>query len=87
MLSRLTMITAWLLFVFGSSRVGLGLFLAFGTENAVENTAVSQRHLAAENINDAINSGMLVLCTGIALGVLAQISPTLKRQNKRAKEG
>lgn len=74
-------VLAHLGFWLGTLRVGMGLFLAFGTPDMENNRAAAQRYLGTATSVEAINEGMVAILVSVALGVLCDISA---RKNNKA---
>jgi hypothetical protein len=77
--TRVGQIIAWLLFIMGALRCGLGVVGAFSTKNAAEMQFFAQRYLAAETTGEAINDGMMKIFAAVCLGVLVEISRNLSQ--------
>lgn len=72
--TRLGRAVAWLAFVFGTFRVGLAVHIGM-SENY---EAMSIRYLGSSNPGEAIDKGFLMLVFGICLGILTEISRSVR---------
>ena len=77
--TRIGQIIAWILFVLGTLRCGLGFLGAFGTETAEDMRAFAKHILAAETTGEAINEGMIAIFAAVCLGILVEISRNIAR--------
>jgi hypothetical protein len=77
--TRAGQIIAWLLFIMGVLRCGLGFVGAFSTTTAAEMQFFAQRYLAAETTGEAINDGMMKIVAAVCLGILVEISRNIAR--------
>jgi hypothetical protein len=65
---------AYIGFVLGVMRVGLGAYVAFGSADMASNSAASQRYLASFNSGQAMDKGMVMILIAVAFGILCEIS-------------
>jgi len=73
-MTKLASLLAWIIVVVSSIRLGVAVFLAFGSETIAENEASSRIYLGAANSGEAINEELLTLLVGVLIGVFASIS-------------
>lgn len=67
-------IVAWLAFVFGALRVGLAIHIGMSDNYH----AMAKRYLGTSNPGEAIDKGSLMLVFGICLGILTEISRSVR---------
>lgn len=72
--TRIGGIVAWLAFVVGALRVAMGLFVAF-SESREE---LAPYFLGSRTSGEAIDRGLMVLVFGIGLGILVEISRSVR---------
>lgn len=65
--TKVGQVIAWLAFVFGLLRAGMGIVLAL-------NGIPSARYLGSASTGEAIDQGVIIMAIGVALGVLYEIS-------------
>lgn len=73
--TRFGLAWAWAALVLGVSRIGMGLLMATSPDRK---EAIAM-YLGNATIGDAINQGTMVLVFGVVLGVLTEISSSLRR--------
>ncbi|WP_019995613.1 hypothetical protein [Aureimonas ureilytica] len=67
-------VLAWLLFISGAYRFGMGLYAAI-----TDNQAFVARYIGSRTSGEAIDRGGMLLAAAITLGILTDISRSLQR--------
>lgn len=76
--TRCAKIAAWLSFVLGSLTIALGILIAFDPSNMEIRAAFPGKIIGPKFVGSVIVNGLLLMGIGIALGVLSEISRSLK---------
>ena len=77
--TRVGMALAWLAFVFGSLRLAIAVSITWRSDGAEAAAFYSNRYLGTVETGDAINQATLVVGFSIVLGVLTEISRSVRR--------
>ena len=78
--TKIGRIAAWLAFIGGVLRIGMGVLLAQST--AHDPAAAARRYLGTQTTGEAIDQGLVVLVIAIALGILTEISRSVAAPHK-----
>ena len=73
--TRLGMIAAWIVMIYGVGFLGLGLYVAFGPRTADFDAS---KYLGTLTSGQAMDQGAVLILCAIALGVLAEISRSVR---------
>ncbi|MEL7117115.1 MAG: hypothetical protein AAGP08_16290 [Pseudomonadota bacterium] len=76
--TRIGTVMAHLVFWLSVTRFAISLFVAFGTEDMEANRFFANRYLGAANSGEAMNEAAIGLGIAVALGILVEISKSLK---------
>jgi hypothetical protein len=74
--TRVGVVVAWLALLLGASRFAMGMLVAFKLYPA---EFEASRYLGSTTPGEAVNQGLLVLLIAIALGILTEISRSLRK--------
>lgn len=74
--TRIAQIIAFLLVVSGALRVATGFIVAYAYDG--DPAAIARYLGSVQNIGEAIDQGMYAFAAGVALGVLTEISRSLR---------
>lgn len=75
---RLGTAIAWALLLLGALRLALGLFVAVGTADMEMNARASARYLGSATSGEAINEALFYIALGVTMGLLTEISKSLR---------
>lgn len=73
-------IAAWFGFVMAAGRIGLAMYILFGIPNAEDARFWASRYLGQPPAN-AIDQAAIVAACAIALGILVEISRSVRRNS------
>lgn len=78
--TRLGTFAAWLALIMAAGRIGISIYIITGIPNAEEARAWAARYLG-QSPAQAIDQAAIVAACAVALGILAEISRGLRRDN------
>ncbi len=76
--ARVGTIVAWLAFVAGVYRIGMGTYVA-SFDDAAERSALAARYLGSISSGESIDRGVYTILVAVALGILAEIGRSISR--------
>lgn len=77
--TRAGRVLAWLLAAFGTLHAALGFIIA-SMDDPAEQSRAALEYLGRGTTGEAIDQGLYVAFIGVALGILAEISTSLRRR-------
>lgn len=77
--TRIGTLIAWLALLLGAARVGVAVFIATQSQNAAEAAAFTARYFGSKTTGEVIDQSALVMALAVALGILAEMSWSVRR--------